>query len=280
MKVPGGRTAVYALLGKPVGHTLSPAMHNAAFSATGRDAVYVAFEVGAGDFPAALAGAHTLGLKGLNVTVPHKRDAYRLAREADDTAKATGAANTLVPCEGGYRAYNTDVAGFLSAIADDPGFEPEGRRAFVLGAGGAARAAVYGLMKAGTGKVYVAAREKDRAKALADEISYGAEHALAVEIMDAPSLLGRGDLMVSATPLGLDPEAVWPVPPGDFEQGVLFYDMAYGRGKTSLEREAAEAGHKSASGQKMLLMQGVAAFELWTGAKAPLEAMAEALVSG
>lgn len=272
-------TRLYAVLGRPVSHSLSPAMHNAAFKALGMDAVYLAFEVGPDDLGRALDGAWALGFGGLNVTVPLKKEAFRLAVEKDDTALVTGAANTLVRHSGGWKAHNTDVEGFLGAVGRELGFNPAGKKAVVLGAGGAARAAVYGLLSRGAEHVYVASRNFMAAQALADEILSGASRAEAVEIKDIPELLSTGDLLASATPLGLDPEAVWPLPLGGLDPGVKVYDMAYARGATSLEAEAVRMGFAAASGRTMLLLQGARAFSLWTGAEPPVLVMGEALES-
>lgn len=278
----GGRpvsasTRLYAVLGRPVSHSLSPAMHNAAFRALGMDAVYLAFEVEPGHMARALDGAWALGLGGLNVTVPLKTEAFRLSAEKDGTALSTGAANTLVRSDGGWKAYNTDVEGFLGAVRSELGFSPEGRKAAVLGAGGAARAAVYGLQRDGADRVYIASRNFEAARTLASEILSGASGPEAVEIKDIPELLGPGDLLASATPLGLDPGASWPFPVERLDKGVLVYDMAYGKEATSLEAEAMKAGLKAAGGRTMLLLQGARAFYLWTGTEPPLDVMGRAL---
>lgn len=270
-------TRVFALIGKPVGHSLSPVMQAAAFNATGVDGCYVALEVSPENVEEALRGAFLLGFSGLNVTVPHKSAALKVAVEADATALATGAANTLVPCNGGWKAYNTDVAGFTGALERDFGFLPAGRTSVVLGAGGAARGAVYGLLEGGAARVWICARDRARGEALAAEFAREGASVGSASFDEASRLVGAGDLVVSATPLGLDPLGEWPFPLDWFDRGVLFYDMAYSRTETSLEASALKAGFRCAGGRTMLALQGARAFFLWTGVEPPLSAMLGAL---
>lgn len=273
-------TAVYGVVGHPVSHSLSPAMQGAAFRACGIDACYHAFDVTAEGLEAALAGALALGLRGLNVTVPHKRAALALASSADDGARFAGAANTLVPEARGWRAHNTDVEGLLLALRRDLAFEPRGRRCLVLGAGGAARAAVVALGGAGAQEIRVANRNGGRAEKLVAELGprLAATALAAVPLHRTPEQLHACDLVVSATPLGLDPQGRWPWPVERMPRGVLVYDMAYRPGgETPLVRQARDAGLAAASGLSMLLCQGALAFQLWTGRDAPWDAMQEAL---
>lgn len=271
------KTALYGVIGFPVRHSLSPLMQTAAFASEGIDACYLAFEVAPGDFPKAVDGAFHLGAMGLNVTVPYKRAAFELAVERDASAQNTGAANTLTRCEGGWRAYNTDVAGFVGAVREAPGFSIEGGRAAVLGAGGAARAAVVGMVEAGAREVIVAARDEEKAARLALELGGASRGVTSCSVAKVPDVLDKGDLLVSATPLGLEPDGDWPWPLKVFRSGVLVYDMAYAKGETSLVRKAIEAGFKATSGRMMLVRQGAEAFSLWTGRKPPLDVMVRAI---
>lgn len=274
----GAGTRLYGVLGRPVRHSLSPVMQTAAFAALGLDACYLAFEVAPEDFEAAATGAAKLGFGGLNVTVPHKERAFRVALERDASALLTGAANTLVPHAGGWKGYNTDAAGFTASLRKDLGFEPSGRRAAILGAGGAARAAVAGLAEAGAREILLAARDRAKAEALCAELGPRvAPRLTAVEIGDLPRRLEPGDLLASATPLGLDPAARWPWPLETLDRDVRLYDMAYAPGETGLERQARAAGFAAASGRGMLVMQGAEAFRLWTGLAPPVDVMEKAL---
>lgn len=278
--LPTAATRLFGLLGHPVAHSLSPAMQNAAFRAVGLDACYLAFDVPPGALPDALRGARILGAGGLNVTVPHKEAALRLAAEIDPDAALVGAANTLVPASGGWKAFNTDVAGFLRALTEDLGFRAEGRRAVLVGAGGAARAAAVGLLNSGIQEILVLNRNKERAEKLAADLSdaVGGNRITPGGLEDARACgLAPGDLVVSATPLGLHAEARWPWSLSRFAAGTLFYDMAYGRAETPLVEQARDEGFRAASGRRMLLYQGAAAFSLWTGHAAPIAVMEEAL---
>jgi shikimate dehydrogenase len=251
----GAHTRLAAVIGSPVRHSLSPAMHNAAFGALGLDWVYVAFEVPPGAVGAALTGMRTLGLGGLSVTIPHKASALAEVDEASEAARAVGAVNTVVPVGGGrLRGENTDGAGFLASLGDE-GFEPGGRTCAVLGAGGAARAVVVNRTPA----------RGEEAAALA-----GAAGRLGTA-GDVPSV----DLVVNATPLGLaggDP-AMLPVDPALLRPGQLLVDLVPNPAVTPLMRAAAERGLRVAGGLGMLVHQGALAFELWTGRPAPLDVM-------
>jgi shikimate dehydrogenase len=212
--------------------------------------------------------------------VPHKRAALAFAVERDPLAAAAGAANTLVPAAGGWRAHNTDVQGFVRALDRDLDFRARGRRCLVLGAGGAARAAAVGLLAEGAQEILIANRNGERAEALTRELTddAGISRLRAVGLEDGPELLRAGDLLVSATPLGLDPRGCWPWELRRFASGVAVYDMAYRRdGETSLVRAARAVGFRAASGLAMLLYQGALAFSLWTGLEAPVAAMERAL---
>lgn len=286
MSAPGGAsdptaaTALFGLLGHPVGHSLSPAMHNAAFRSAGVDARYLAFDVAPGELSAALVGARALGVRGLNATVPHKQAILQLAREADPLAMQAGAANTLCPTARGWKAYNTDVEGLLRALEADLGFAPEGRRCAILGAGGAARAAAVGLAARGAQEIRVMNRNGKGAQILVRELApvLGRDLLCAVPLERALEGLEPGSLLVSATPLGLSDQGRWPWAPATLPAGLLVFDMAYRRsGETPLVEQARGAGLAAASGRSMLLHQGALAFELWTGIAPPLAEMGAAL---
>ena len=279
---PGSRTRLYGLFGHPVTHSLSPRMQNAALRESGLDALYLAFDVEPSDLKAALQGARAMGVAGLNVTVPHKERALGFSREADPVASLIGAANTLVPADGGWRAYNTDAEGFLGAVRADLGFTPGGRRCLLLGAGGAARAAAVALAREGAQEIFVANRNGERAETLCADLGdkLTGTSLRAVPLDAAFSVLGAGDLLVSATPLGLQPDGSWPWDLGRLAAGVVVYDMAYRpTGETRLAEAARGAGLLSASGRSMLLGQGARAFSLWTGLTAPAGAMEQALAT-
>ncbi len=279
---PSAPARLFGLLGHPVGHSLSPAMHNAALAAAGIDGCYLAFDVPPDRLAPALAGALALGIAGLNVTVPHKETALALADRADPGAVLAGAANTLVPDGTGWRAHNTDIDGFLKALAEDLGASPAGRRCWILGAGGAARAVVVALSSEGAQEIRVANRNRNRAEALVADLGARLD-APRLEAVDLDGVAGRlepGDLLVSATPAGLAPDGRWPWDLGRVDPGLVVYDLAYcSAGDTALVVAARAAGHRAASGRSMLLHQGAAAFSLWTGRPAPIAAMVRALAA-
>lgn len=273
MTGPSASTRLAAVIGSPVRHSLSPAMHNAAFTELGLDWVYLAFEVAPGGVPAAFAGVRALGIGGLSVTIPHKAAALDAVDEATAAAQAVGAVNTVVARGGGrLLGDNTDGAGFLASLSDE-GFDPAGKVCLVVGAGGAARAAVHALAQAGAAEVMVANRTPDRGEAAA---------ALAGNVGRAASAdeADRADLVVNATPLGLRGSAgdQLPVNPALLGPGQLVLDLVPNPAITPLMRAAREAGCQTTGGLGMLVHQGALAFEQWTGRPAPLGAMRAAAV--
>ena len=258
-----GATRVVGIIGDPVGHSRSPAMHNAAFDALGLDWAYVAFPVARGDGAAAVRAVTTLGLAGLNVTMPHKADAAAACDDLAPEAAALGAVNTVVNVDGTLVGHSTDGDGFLRAL-DDEEIEVAGLRVLVVGAGGAARAITHALGRVGA-HVTVAARRSDAARSAASLAPDG----------DAVGLDGIAvegfDVVVNATPLGMDGEA----PPFDtakLHTGQFVYDTVYPV-ETPLLREARAGGLRAAGGLDMLVHQGALSFSLWTGIEPPLDVM-------
>ncbi|MEO5822107.1 MAG: type I 3-dehydroquinate dehydratase [Vicinamibacteraceae bacterium] len=263
-------TPVYAVVGRPIGHSVSPAMHNAAFAATGLDGVYLPCE--AADFDDFLGLAEVLGIDGASVTAPFKEDAAR-------TAGQSGALNTLRRRDGGWDGTNTDVEGFLAPLAD---VALQGRRAAIVGAGGSARSVVSGLLSRGA-RVSVHARRPEAAQALADtaQVTVGAW----------PVPRGSWDLLVNTTPVGTYPNVDRsPVDAGDLD-GALVYDLVYNPRPTRLLRDAAAAGCRTLDGLDMLVAQATRQFAWWTGvtpeagvlrgaAEARLAAMAPPALAG
>lgn len=271
---------VFGLVGNPVGHSLSPPMHEAAYRERGMDARYVTFEPDPEDLDAAIAGARALGIAGLNVTIPFKRDVLDLCAP-DDLAARIGAVNTLdfVPPENGPspddtvpRGYNTDAAGARRALSEG-GVDLEGR-AVVVGAGGAGRAIAFALADEGM-DVDVVNRTVETARELA--ASLPATVAASGHGLDALStLLADADVLVNATSVGME-ENRSPVPRKALHGEMAVFDAVYRPIETRLLREARVAGATTVDGAAMLLHQGAAAFEHWTGERAPLDAMDDAL---
>ncbi|USZ69112.1 shikimate dehydrogenase [Halorussus salilacus] len=268
---------VYGLLGNPVGHSLSPPMHEAAYDALGTDARYVTFEPAPDDLGAAIEGAQALGIAGLNVTIPFKENALAHV-EPDDLAARIGAVNTVdFAGDGRPRGYNTDATGVRRAFAHHD-VTLAGRDAVVVGAGGAARAAAFALADA-SASVHVANRTVSRAEALADDIEGAtgeSERATAGGLETLETRVPDADLLVNATSVGMEEDRS-PVPADALHGDLAVLDAVYRPLETRLLREARERGATTVDGAWMLLYQGVEAFERWTGRDAPVDAMNEAL---
>jgi shikimate dehydrogenase len=246
-------------------------MHNAAFAELGLDWAYVALEVRPGDVPAALAGVRSLGFGGLSVTIPHKAAALAEVDEASEAATAVGAVNTVVPlADGRLRGENTDIDGFLAALAEE-GFDPAGRPCLVVGAGGASRAVVHALATAGASEVVVLNRTSGRAEEAAALAGSRGR-------VGTPADIGKVDLVVNATPLGLATDDPIPLDAGHLVPGQLVVDLIPNPAVTPLMHAARDAGARVAGGLGMLVHQGALAFELWTGRTAPLDVMRRAAV--
>jgi 3-dehydroquinate dehydratase/shikimate dehydrogenase len=250
-------TAVYGVVGRPLAHSLSPAMHNAAFEAAGLDAVYVPLE--AADVEDLLAFVRAFGVRGVSVTAPFKERVVPYVDALDPLARRTGAVNTLRFDERGVAGCNTDVEGFLDPLRAEGSWR--GRRAAVIGAGGAARAVVVALASEGVA-VDVYARRVDRAEAVA-RLAGGAGHAL-------PPPVDGWDLLVNATPVGTTPAVeAMPVPRECLRAGRFVYDLVYNPPATRLLREAAAAGCRTLGGLAMLVAQARRQFAWWTGRSLP-----------
>jgi shikimate dehydrogenase len=264
---------VFGLLGNPVGHSLSPPMHEAAYDELGMDARYVTFEPDRDDLGAAIEGASALGISGLNVTIPFKEDALDRV-EPDDLAARIGAVNTIDFADADSSTpptgHNTDAAGVRRSFAHHD-VTLAGRDAVVVGAGGAARAAAFALADAGA-TVHVANRTVERAEALAADLrgaTAGGLDSLGTRVPDA-------DVLVNATSVGMEEDRS-PVPADALHGDLAVLDAVYRPLDTRLLGEARERGATTIDGAWMLLYQGVEAFERWTGREAPVSAMNEAL---
>ncbi|MFB6297725.1 MAG: shikimate dehydrogenase [Salinirussus sp.] len=258
---------VFALVGNPVGHSLSPPMHEAAYDARGIDARYVTFEPPAESGAAAVESAATLGVRGLNVTIPFKRQVLAAVEPAPLAARI-GAVNTVDLSTEPPTGYNTDAAGAVRAL-DHHGVTLSGT-AVVVGAGGAGRAVAFALADEGM-EVLIANRTLEKAEELA-----AAAGATAHPLEDLPDLLAGADVLVNATSVGMEEDRS-PVPAGALHGDLAVLDAVYTPVETRLLRDAAAADATTVDGAWMLLYQGVAAFEHWTGLSAPVAAMNDAL---
>lgn len=263
-----GKTRLYGIMGKPVSHSLSPAMHNSAFEQIGLNNVYVAFEVA--DVARAMDGFRALGICGVSVTIPHKQAVLPHLDAIDPVAEKIGAVNTLVIEEGNIRGLNTDWVGAMQALETIT--ELPGTTVLVIGAGGSARAIGFGLHEKGA-KILLANRTLSRGQALARD--------LGCECIALTELAGvRADALINTTSVGMTPHvSETPVPAAVLENIEAVMDIVYSPVETRLLREARQAGCRTVDGRYMLLYQGVAQFELWTGRSAPVDVMRSALFS-
>ena len=269
----GGGTRVAGVIGDPVRHSISPAIHNAAFEAEGLDWVFLAFEVADGDAPAAIAGARALGIDGLSVTMPHKATVMAALDRLSPTAEKLGAVNAIVREGTEFVGHNTDGAGLIDALAYDEGFDVAGKKCVVLGAGGAARAVILAIGEAGAEDIVVVNRtaaNAERAAALGGR---------AARIGTEADVFGA-DLVVNATPIGMIGHAERSaVEPALFQPDQLVVDLVYAPPITPTIQAARDAGAHAVGGLGMLVHQAAHAFTLWTGHPAPLPAMSAAAMA-
>jgi shikimate dehydrogenase len=268
VRLPAATTRVFALLGDPVAHSLSPRFQNAALAALGLDGVYTALRCAAADLPGLLRGLARAGGGG-NVTVPHKALAARSVDVPGEAVARTGACNTFWLEDGLVHGDNTDVEGVRGALHALLGRPPAGASVLLLGAGSAAAAVLSALADDGAERVLIANRTAARAEALAAHFRGD----LRIDVAAAPPVDGRYDLAIHATSLGLHPGD--PLPPAPAADAAL--DLVYAPGETAWVRAMRARGVPAADGREMLLCQGAAAFRRWWGIDAPLDAMRAAL---
>ncbi len=273
-----GKTKVMGLIGNPVEHTLSPVIHNTIAKSMDENMVYAAFPV-AEDIEAAIKGAYALGIQGMNVTVPYKSDVIPFLAEVDREAEIIGAVNTLVRTEKGYKGYNTDLPGLYRAILRE-GIEVKGSRVIIVGAGGAARAAAFMCAFNGAENVVILNRTVEKAVRIVEEVKEktGFTAMEAKSIHEYDSVVGGGYLVLQATKVGLYPKTE-ESPITDeafFKKAAVVYDLIYTPQETLFMRLAKGQGVAAYNGLKMLLYQGVAAYEMWNQVPVPEEVVEKA----
>ncbi len=269
-----GATRVVGIIGWPVVESLSPAIHNAAFAALGLDWTYVPLPVPRGELRAAVEGLSAMGFAGANVTMPHKTDAAALMGSLSEDAERLRAVNTIVLGPAGPAGHNTDAPGFDRFLRHDAGFEPEGRAALILGAGGVARACALALARGGAARITVAARDQAKVALLRSSLD-GLMNEVEVVAFEGATTVAA-DLVVNATPLGANGEML-PVPP--FRPEMLAVDLLYRPSATPFLDAAETANCPAFGGLGLLLHQAALSFELWTGRTAPLAVMSAAAAS-
>lgn len=270
MKI-NGYTRTCGLIGNPVEHTMSPAIHNTLAEAMGENLVYVPFHVPAGCVKEAVEGAYALNLLGCNVTVPYKSEVLPYLKDMDELAKRIGAVNTLVRTAGGFKGYNTDMPGLYRAMRED-GVRIEGEKVLILGAGGVARAVAMLLADRKAAEIIILNRTLEKAEQIAAEVNaYLGRTLVKALAIDAYPRLPAGEqyLAVQATNVGMFPhtEAAVIEDAGFYRRIHTGYDLIFNPAETRFMKLVKESGGRAYNGLKMLLYQGIIAYELWTGAE-------------
>ena len=259
-----GTTRLCGLIGNPVEHSISPLIHNTIAEKMGIDMVYTTFKVEDDQVDSAIEGAYALNILGGNVTVPHKQAVMNKLVEIDPMAQKIGAVNTFVRVEGGYKGYNTDIIGFERELID-AGIEVEGRDVVMLGAGGAARAILFWCASKKPSKIYLYNRNVDKARELADEVKQSFDCEIMVDsINNASETKAENYLAIQTTSVGLYPKVDDVVVEADtfYSNAVAGVDIVYNPANTMFMRKLQQFNKPAYNGLKMLLYQGVAAFEL------------------
>ena len=262
-----GKTRLLGLLGDPVEHTMSPLIHNTLSDILGINEVYVPFHTHREGLASAVKGAYELNILGMNATVPHKNEVMDRLVDIDDGAKAIGAVNTLVRVEGGYKGYNTDMLG-LSRELDVYGIDLTGKRTVILGAGGAAKAVAYMCMNKGADEVFILNRTLEKAQAIADDMNkhFGRDAAHAMNLSDYGMLDSEdGYIVFQSTSIGLSPRCEDVVIDDEsfYKRVRVGVDLIYNPFETKFMRLCRQAGAEAYNGLRMLLYQGIIAYELW-----------------
>lgn len=265
-----GKTTITGIFGYPVEHTLSPAMHNAAFEHLSLDYCYVPFSVRPEFLGNAVTAIRALNLRGVNVTVPHKEKIMSFLDKVDKEASFIGAVNTILNSDGALTGYNTDGRGFIGALSEAE-ISTARKTIMILGAGGASKSISYYLSEKAA-KLLIFDIDKDKAVRLAKDLGSIRSN---VEYTDSISDLNGIDILINATPLGLKDADLSPVPVSLITQDMIVCDLIYR--DTPLLTAAAAKGCKTMNGIGMLLHQGVLAFEIWTGIPPPVDIMRNAI---
>jgi len=279
MKI-SGKTRVCGIIGDPVEHTLSPAMHNAAFEELNLDFIYVAFRVRKEELRDALIGARSLDVLGLNVTMPHKTVVLRYLDEIDSTARAIGAVNTILNKEGYLIGYNTDGIGALKALKEN-GVTPNGKKLLLLGAGGAGKAIAFQAARE-VGELTILNRTPQKAKKLAEVLRKEFNKKINRNVLSTEIIkkeLRDADILINATSVGMHPNINQSLAPkSSLRPDLCVMDIVYDPLETKLAKDAKAVRAKIISGIEMLVYQGAASFEIWTSQAAPVKVMKQAVL--
>ena len=268
-----------ALFGYPLSHSISPAFQQAALDSLSIEASYTARPTPPEGLASEVDRLRADDHLGANVTIPHKELIRQYLDGLDPWAETVGAVNTIVKKDGRLVGHNTDGYGFLRSLEERGGFSPEGKSVLLLGAGGAARAAVFALAERGAGTVLIANRTAERGSALAQDVRGRSLEVDSIPLAEAREAARRVDLIVNATSMGMEPgpnAGLSPLESRDINPQAVVYDMVYTPQQTPLMKAARQAGAKVLGGLWMLVYQGAAAFEMWTSREAPVDLMYEA----
>jgi len=271
-------TRFVGLIGSKLSHSISPQFQQAAFDYLGLDIRYEVWETAKDELPKVVEGMRDASKLGANVTIPHKEAVLPLLDGVDNDARRIGAVNTIVNRGGKLTGYNTDASGFMRALRDDGAFSPRNKRVVLLGAGGAARAVGFALVDAGVRSLIILNRSVERGRALAWDLKVSDTEVVALSWKDGNTLtaLAECDLLVNCTSVGMKDgsgEGKSPLGIGLIPKRALVYDVVYNPLETPLLAAAKKAGARTLGGLPMLVYQGAASFELWTGKSAPIDIM-------
>ena len=272
-------THYIALIGYPLGHSISPLFQQAALDHLNLDIKYQAWEVAPEGLGGAIEKLRRPENLGANVTIPYKEKALPFLDRLEGQAREIGAVNTIAKEKGALVGYNTDGPAFLKALREKGGLEPRGQDAVLLGAGGAARALAFSLLRAGIRSLTIYNRGLERARKLAGDLEKALAPGQGVQALpweERLSGLPPCQLIVQATPLGTGEDSTSPLPAQLIPRGVLAYDLVYNPTETPFLKEAEKAGARALGGLAMLVYQGAASFDLWTGREAPVDLMLQA----
>ena len=276
------KTKIVGIFGYPIVHSLSPVLHNAAFTKLGLDFVYLPFSVRPDHLEDAVKAIKSLNMVGVNITIPHKRKVLDYLDEVDHQARMMRAVNTILHQDGRLIGYNTDGEGFLESLRQEGEFDPQGKRAFVIGAGGAACAISFALVKAGIKSIILVNRTPEAAKILLERLKENVEDECEFSLVDfsqrnLPGIMDKVDLLVNATSVGMHSGDPLLINPDLFPPHIFVYDVVYNR-KTELLKEAEKRNLASLGGVGMLIYQATLSFKIWTGRTPPINEMRRVLM--
>lgn len=273
---------ILGIIGHPVGHSLSPLMHNTAMKHWGMDGCYVPFEVKPKGVAQALSGLRALGVEGVNVTIPHKQAVIEYLDELDPPARAIGAVNTIKFSDSRAVGFNTDGSGFVASLKEDAGQEVQGMTVLLIGAGGAARGIAVKLAMEGAAEIRVANRTVARGRALVEhlrsELSYGAAESVALESSSIGRVLSQTDIVINTTSVGMNGKGGMPISPEGIDEHHLVCDIVYTPLETAFLKECRRRGARTLDGLGMLIHQGDLAFQIWTDKNFPPNIIRDLLI--